>query len=215
MLHHLFLLFSLLSASAVKPSAPSEIDQLVNGLQARYQRLTSLSMDFTQMYLAPGERLRRENGKLMLKKPGRMRWEYFSPETKLYLSDGEMVFEYIPAQRTATRMKIKESSDVRTPFLFLLGRGNLRRDFKRIEFSAESPVQAGNRVLRLIPKRTADFREIVLEIVPASFQIARLSLTDANGARSDFLFSNIQENSASDDSLFTFKVPAGVQVIER
>jgi outer membrane lipoprotein carrier protein len=215
MLHHLFLLFSLLSAPAVKPSAPSEIDQLVNGLQARYQRLTSLSMDFTQMYLAPGERLRRESGKLMLKKPGRMRWEYSSPETKLYLSDGEIVFEYIPAQRTATRMKIKESSDARTPFLFLLGRGNLRRDFKRIEFSAESPVQAGNRVLRLTPKRTADFREIALEIVPASFQIARLSFTDANGARSDFLFSNIQENSASDDSLFTFKVPAGVQVIER
>lgn len=211
----LCLLVCLLIFSSGWSAAPSELDQLINSIQAKYQRLTSLSMNFTQMYTAPGEKLRRESGTLLLKKPGRMRWDYASPESKLYLSDGQMLYEYIPAQRTATRMKIRESDDLRAPFLFLLGRGNLRRDFKRIEFSAESPVHAGNRVLRLIPRRTTDFREFVLEITPSNSQIVRLSFTSANGARSDFLFSDLRENSITDDAVFTFRPPAGVQVIER
>ena len=67
---------------------------------------------------------------------------------------------------------------MRAPFAFLLGRGNLRRDFKTIEFARESPVKAGNKVLRMVPKRAADFKELVIEIDPASLQIARLSLID-------------------------------------
>jgi len=202
----------LLLAPALALSASSELELLVNALQTKYARLASLAADFTQIYTAPGERTRRETGHLLLKKPGKMRWDYTAPETKLYVSDGKLIYEYLPAERLATRTKVKETSDLRAPFMFLLGRGNLRRDFKRIEFADESPVRAGHRVLRLIPARASEFRELLLEVEPQTLTLARLSFIDRQGARSDFLFSNLRENVPADDAQFTFKPPAGVEV---
>jgi outer membrane lipoprotein carrier protein len=201
-----------LAANAAPQS--SELDQLVGALQAKYARLGSLAADFTQIYNAPGERTRRESGRLLLKKPGRMRWDYMSPEEKLYVSDGKVIYEYVPAERLVTRARVKESNDLRAPFMFLLGRGNLRRDFKRIEFASESPVRAGNRVLRLIPKRDAGFRELLIEVEPGTLTIARLAFVNPAGARSDFLFSNVRENAPAGDAQFSFRPPAGVEVRE-
>ena len=202
----------LLLSSALTWAGPSELDQLVAALQIKYARLSSLAADFTQIYTAPGERTRRESGHLLLKKPGKMRWDYTAPEAKLYVSDGKLIYEYVPAERLATRTKVKEASDLRAPFMFLLGRGDLRRDFKRIEFANEAPARAGNRVLRLIPKRSQEFRELLIEVEPSSLQLTRLSFIDANGARSDFLFSNLHENAPANEAQFTFKPPAGVEV---
>jgi outer membrane lipoprotein carrier protein len=203
-------LFTLNSLSAA--AQPLELDQLIKALQAKYNKMSSLSADFTQIYTAPGEKTRRESGQLLLKKPGKMRWDYTSPEGKLFISDGRVIYEYVAADKFATRTSVKETDDLRAPFMFLLGRGNLRRDFKRIEFAQESPVKAGNKVLRMIPKRAQDFRELVIEIEPAGLQISRLALIDGGGGRSDFLFANIRENPPVNSSQFIFKPPAGVEV---
>ena len=195
--------------------AQDDLASLINALQAKYNNLSTLAADFTQAYHAPGERARREGGKLLLKKPGRMRWDYTSPEKKLFISDGKWLYEYVEAERMATRSSVKESADLRAPFAFLLGRGNLRRDFKTIEFASEQPTRAGNRVLRLVPKRTQDFRELLIEVEPGSLQLARLVLIDRNNARSDFLFSNVRENAPVSEAQFAFKAPAGVKVVEQ
>lgn len=195
-------------------SAQEDLSRLVDALQIKYQRLASLSADFTQIYSAPGEKTRRESGRLTLKKPGRMRWDYYSPEPKLYVSDGRVIIEYVPSERFATRTKVKEASDMRAPFMFLLGRGDMRRDFSRIETLREAPARAGNRVLKFVPKRAGEFRELIVEIEPASLRIDRLTIMDASGGRSDFIFANLKENLPVSDSQFVFRPPAGVQVID-
>lgn len=199
-------------AISAQSNTQSGLDQLINALQAKYNKLSSLAADFTQVYTAPGQRERRESGRLLLKKPGKMRWDYTSPETKLFLSDGKWLYEYVPAEKYATRSAISEAGDLRAPFAFLLGRGNLRRDFKRIEFAGESPIKAGNKVLRLVPKRAQDFKELLVEVEPNSLQISRLSIIEPNGARSDFLFTNVHENVSASPAQFMFKAPPGVEV---
>lgn len=210
-----FLLCALLALAAMAHTGwgqNAELDRIVDGLQAKYNKLSSFAADFTQLHNAPGGRQRRETGRMLLKKPGRMRWDYASPEAKLFLSDGKWVYEYVPAEKVATRTSVKESDDMRAPFAFLLGRGNLRRDFKTIEFAAESPARAGNRVLRMVPKRASSFRELLIEIEPGTLQLSRLTLVESGGARSDFLFSNIRENAAAAESQFVFVPPAGVEL---
>lgn len=195
--------------------AQAELEQLINALQAKYDRLNSLAADFTQVYHTPGERARRESGTLLLQKPGRMRWDYTAPERKQFISDGRWLFEYVESEKLATRSAVRDSDDLRAPFAFLLGRGKLRRDFQRIEFASEAPTKANHRVVRLVPKRTQDFRELLLEVEPGSLQLARLTLIDRNNARSDFLFSNVRENAPASAAQFTFKAPAGVKVVEQ
>lgn len=196
------------------PQVPENLSRLVDRLQRKYQRMTTLSADFTQIYSSTREKSRRESGRLILKKPGKMRWDYTSPETKLYISDGKVIHEYVPSERMATRTKVKEASDMRAPFMFLLGRGNLRRDFRRIEIVNEAPANAGNLILRLTPKRATEFRLLLLEIEPESLRIDRLTFVDSDGGRSDFIFSNVRENVAISDAEFAFRPPAGVQVID-
>lgn len=194
------------------PAQGNDLDGLIRALQSKYNKISTLSADFTQIHLGRTGKSRRESGRLLLKKPGKMRWDYSSPQRKLFISDGKWIHEYVPSDGYATRTRVREADDLRAPFMFLLGRGNLRRDFKVIEFSAESPVRAGNRVLHMVPKKARDFRELHIEIEPTSLQLARLSFVDDDGSRSDFVFANIRENIPAAGAQFIFQPPAGVEI---
>jgi outer membrane lipoprotein carrier protein len=176
--------------------------------------MQSLEADFVQVYYEADGRTLREAGRLLLKRPGKARWEYTSPERKLFVSDGRIVFFYVYGDQTATRSSIKESADPQIPFLFLLGRGNLRRDFSRIEIAAgESAMGAGNQVLRLFPKRAPEqFKQLLVEVSPATFEVRRMVIFERSGARMDFLLSNLRENVIIPDSRFQFAPPPGVVV---
>jgi outer membrane lipoprotein carrier protein len=210
LIHMNFFLAAIFSLVFSLFSTASELSLLIQNLQNKYARMTTLSADFIQVYSAPNARSRRESGRLQLKKPGKMRWDYVTPEAKQYVADGKFVYEYLPVDRVATRTSANNLNDWRTPFLFLLGRGNLRRDFSRIEFSSEAPVKAGHQVLRLIPKRNSEILEVIIEVEPGSLQLSRLSFLKSGQSRIDFLLSNVQENGSLPDSNFEFKVPGGV-----
>ena len=192
----------------------SDLSALVDGLQRKYSRLQSLEADFVQVYYGADGRTLREAGHLLLKRPGRARWEYTSPERKLFLSDGRNVFFYVYGDKTATRSSIKETVDPQIPFLFLLGRGNLRRDFSRIELATgESAIGAGNQVLRLFPKRAPEqFKQLLVEVSLATFEVRRMVIFERSGARMDFLLSNLRENVVIAESQFHFQPPPGVVV---
>jgi outer membrane lipoprotein carrier protein len=206
------LLLAFLFFNALAVSAQSDLDRSINGLQSRYNKIASLSADFAQVHVDRGQQEKRESGHLLLKKPGKMKWNYTSPEPKLFISDGKYLYEYASADNYATRSSVAESEDLRAPFAFLLGQGNLRQEFRRIEFSKESPIRAGNKVLRLLPRRLQDFEELLIEFDPANYEMSRLSVVRSSDERSDFLFSNIKENVSAPSVEFVFKAPPGVEV---
>jgi outer membrane lipoprotein carrier protein len=206
------LLLAFLFFSGLAVGAQSELDRMINGLQSKYNKISTLSADFTQVHTSRDQRERRENGNLLLKKPGRMKWDYTTPEEKHFISDGKWLYEYVPADKAVTRSSLKETGDMRAPFAFLLGQGNFRQEFRRIEFAKESPVNAGNKVLRMLPKHLQDFDELLIEFDPTSFQIERLSIIEPDRDRSDFIFSNLKENVPAPSAEFAFKAPPGVEV---
>jgi len=59
--------------------------------------------------------VRVEDGTLWLSKPGRMRWEYVSPETKLFLTEANRMTLYVPAEKRVMQTSVKESDDLRAP----------------------------------------------------------------------------------------------------
>ena len=199
----------------IEATAEVNVNRLIDGLQTRYGKMKGLAADFTQLYRDRYGRQLREQGTLLIKRPGKMRWDYQQPEQKLFVTDGKKVYFYVPSERQVIVTAIKEADDPRIPFLFLLGRGNLRKDFSRIEVSdSESPVRAGNVVLELIPKRANNnYKRIFAEVEPESIQIYRLVFIDAAGARSDFVLSNYRENYQAGDDQFTFEPPPGVRVL--
>jgi len=215
-----FLLLVLLAAlpfygglANVTPQS-TDLNLLIDGLQRKYSRMQGLEADFVQVYQGADGRVARESGHLLLKRPAKARWDYASPERKVFVSDGKNVFFYVYGEKSATRSSIKETVDPQIPFLFLLGRGNLRRDFSRIEIAnGESALVSGNMVLRLFPKRAPEeFKQLLVEVSPASFEVRRMVIFQRSGARMDFALSNLHENYIAPDGQFQFTPPQGVTV---
>ncbi|HKP12265.1 MAG TPA: outer membrane lipoprotein chaperone LolA [Blastocatellia bacterium] len=202
---------------AAPPDARSVTPQvnlaaLIDGLQSKYGRMQGMAADFTQIYLGADGRRASEAGYLVLKRPSKARWEYTQPERKLFISDGRNIFFYVYGERQATQASVKESADPQIPFLFLLGRGNLRRDFSRIEVAAGAhAAAAGNVVLLLVPKRAPqEFKQLLVEVSPSSLAVHRMVIFERNGGRMDFSLANVRENFIAPDSDFHFTSPPGV-----
>ena len=201
-------------ASSIPAAQSPDLNTLIDGLQRKYSRMQGLAADFVQVYSGADGRVIRESGQLLLKRPRKARWEYGSPERKLFVSDGKNVVFYVYGEKNATASSIKETADPQIPFLFLLGQGNLRRDFSRIEVAAGEPaIGAGNQVLRLFPKRAPEqFKQLLVEVAAAAFEVRRMVIFERSGARMDFLLSNLRENYIAPDSQFQFAAPPGVTV---
>ncbi len=191
------------------------MDEVVRALESHYNRLETLKTDFVQIYRSDERAApRQEMGTLYLKKPGKMRWEYTRPEVKLFLSDGRTVFFYVPDDRQVTRVPVKESADLRTPLRFLLGRMNLKREFRIEPAQDAAPLDPGNLVLRLLPKGAGErFRELLLE-VDGRERIRRVKIFETDGAITEFRLSGEVPNPPLANALFRFQVPPDVEVID-
>lgn len=209
-----FLLLLFITPSVLEIETQNLTSILVDGVEKKLERMKDLSAKFVHIYEDPLNRTHREEGHLYLRRPKMMRWEYQTPEEKLFVSDGESVHLYLPSSRQVNRESVDETFDDRIPLMFLLGRSELSREFDRIDLLREIPQVEGTRLLRMYPRRESYVEHVLLEVNPLNFDIQRLRIVHKDGAASEFLFSEIESNVGLDDSLFDFEIPPGVQVID-
>ena len=77
-----------------------------HALEARYQHARTLKAEFYERYSDGSGGVAAESGVVYFSRPGRMRWEYESPEQKLFLVDGKNAWFYVPVDHTASRAKM-------------------------------------------------------------------------------------------------------------
>lgn len=123
------LLLCLLSAPLF--AAPTDLERMLKAVETRYNRAQTLQVVFHEAYTGPGRPRRTESGTLLLRKPGRMRWDYTSPQGKLFVSDGKYFWLYTPGNNQVENMKIEESDDTRAALAFLLSQLRCMRSGKR------------------------------------------------------------------------------------
>jgi outer membrane lipoprotein carrier protein len=201
------------------PAHAQDVRQLARAVDAHYNHLRSLESDFTEIYRGDGAE-RVESGTLWLKKPRKMRWEYRSPKEKLFISDGQAVWFYLPAERQLRKTSLRKLDDLRSPLAFLLGKTKLENELRGLsKVVDQSPLGAGNTLLRGVPQgvvpqsAAGQASEVQLEITPSD-QIVRIVLMEADGATTEFRFAGWKENLALSDGRFQFTPPAGVETVE-
>jgi outer membrane lipoprotein carrier protein len=196
-----------------------DIHQLAHAVDDHYNHLRSLQAEFTEIYRGEGAE-RVESGTLWLKKPRKMRWEYRSPKEKLFISDGQAVWFYLPAERQLRKTTLKKLDDLRSPLAFLLGKTKLENELRGLsKVVDQSPLSPGNTLLRGVPQgivpqsMAGQANEVQLEITPTN-QIVRIVLLEADGATTEFRFAGWKENLELSDSRFQFTPPPGVETVE-
>jgi outer membrane lipoprotein carrier protein len=203
-------LWTLPGLLAAQPAA----DALARSIQAHYQQVKDFTASFEQAYVGGALKRRSvERGTVAIRKPGRMRWDYESPEKKLFVSDGTRMYFYVPADKQVRVSAMPEAGRVPTPILFLAGRGDLLRDFKVEEVPAPAGA-TGARALRLRPVRPEpEYDTLTLVVDGTSYAMRQMIVVDAQGGTSTFSFTNLRENVGVPDSRFVFTMPKGVDVV--
>jgi outer membrane lipoprotein carrier protein len=204
-------------ATISKPQAPParmDINATAQAIDDHYNRLKSFTALFAEIYQG-GSISRNESGVLWLKKPGRMRWEYRQPREKLFITDSQTAYFYVPGDHQARKTAIKRLDDIRSPLRYLLGKTKLQKELDGLSFAPDvQPLNDGNIVLRGIPKTMRDrVAELLLEVTP-HHQIVRIVIREVDGTSTDFRFSQIEENVPVQDGLFRFTPPPGVEVLQ-
>lgn len=190
-----------------------EGSDIVYRIQAKYEAMNSLSARFTQTLINKTyDKKLIERGRLYIKKPGKMRWEYEKPEKKLFISDGKKIYWYLVEDNEVQIMDFSTENPKKTPILFLMGKGNLLRDFTVIEVELKKPIDKDSYQLKLVPKDEEDFEYLLLEVERKRALIERMIIVDQLGNITDFIFSDIKEDPKLPDSLFTFTIPKGAEV---
>jgi outer membrane lipoprotein carrier protein len=202
--------------------------QIARAIDAHYRRATTLKAHFFEKYSNGNGGLSAESGTVYFSKPGRMRWEYESPEQKLFIVDGTNVWFYIPADRTASRAKIGASSDWRTPLAFLTGKTDLTRLCRNIEIvdtangedhnPGDRPIAADNTVLRCTPRLSSDdpadqIHEVLLE-ANSEARLMRVVIRQPGKLETEFRFGGWEENLSIPETKFHFEPPPGVAIVD-
>lgn len=226
-------MFSLLLLTAILLAAPPRsaaqaVTQYVKRFENRYHRAATLQAVFLEKYAEGGRVERVESGVAYFRKPGKMRWEYESPEKNLFLIDGKTAWFYVPADHTVTRMPVKESGDWRTPFALLAGKVKVSRLCRKVELDPQQPADASLAMLRCLvrgeDKEPAKDQEQVFsegaapdfvqfELVRATGVLRRVVVHQRGGVQVQFEFKDWEFNPPVQESKFHFAAPAGVAIV--
>lgn len=152
------------------------------------------------------------SGRIMVKRPGKMRWVYEQPERQTIISDGVSLWIYRPDDY--------QVMVGRAPLFFGEGRGagflsDMKMVRRKFRISQEPPADGGDAVLKLVPNQEGlDIAKIYLTVSKATSEITRILTCNAYGDETQVDLTDVEFSGSMDDALFTFNIPEGVDVLK-
>ncbi len=209
-----FLFISILIFGVSGQSVSKETD-LIQMIQDQYQSIQSFSGHFVQTsYRNNTETVRRAEGLVSYKRPGKMRWLYEVPEEQLLVTNGETLWLFDPLLENVTIQKLEKLTDG-TALSFLLGLGDLQEDFNRRLISQVLLTSPDALVVELEPKKAAaNLSFIQLAVHPATYNLQIIALMDQEGNYRTIELESMHYNLVLEDNFFEFKVTEDMEVIE-
>jgi len=205
-------LVSTVNLQSGRAAETASADAIVDALQRSYDATVDFVADFRQETdVKTLGRSLKAAGKVSFKRPGKMLWTYETPKGQFVLADGKHLYFYQPEQNQVIKSPLKNAFRGDIPLSFLLGLGNLKKDFNA---SVRASDESQN-VLRLEPKGEAGGpNEILVGVSKSSSDILWVSVRDAANNLTTLRFSNMRKGVGIKDSLFQVQVPGGADVVE-
>lgn len=186
-------------------------ENILSEIQNRYEKTNDLEANFVQEYIGKvTKQTNRGEGKVFFKKGGMMRWDYRTPYQKL-ISDGQTLWYYQPEEK---QVLVSDISKIVKEYGFLMGEGNLKRDFKLLQVKESKSLNENVYILELLPKEPHPaLTKLVLIVDQKNFFIIQTDVIDEVGNVTRTRFSDIKINTNLPVHLFRFNVPPGVEVL--
>ncbi len=210
------MLGSMLSTGSALKAAAAETDlkveQILDRMEAQYtdksfkaefaQESTLKAMDITDFAA----------GKMYVRYPGMMRWEYAKPEKQVIITDAKKLWIYRPADN-----QVMTGS---APAFFSDGKGaSFLSDIKlvrqKFKISLEPSKNNFFYELKLRPlEKTLDVTDIRLSVTKNTYTVVRIVTYNSYGDENRIELINHQFNVKLDNQLFSFDIPPGTDVLQ-
>ena len=185
------------ASPATIPAAPLTVAagpsaaELVTKVQSFYQSTGKFTAKFRQNYTnKAGFNTEPKDGRIYVKKPGKMRWDYkgkSSPVRASYLTDGTNAWMVEYDNKQFGRQALTENT-APVAITFLSGKGDLAREFNAF-IEPNSKYSKTDHVLKLIPKKvSAQYKELYLVVDPVNFRVKQSIVIEGNGNVNHFMF---------------------------
>ncbi|NUN14396.1 MAG: outer membrane lipoprotein carrier protein LolA [Myxococcales bacterium] len=189
-----------------------DLTTVVTGVQQFYDKTSSFKASFTQTvtkkFRPGGKPGTTRSGTAYFLKPGKMRWDYETPESVYYVSDGDILWVYDVAQNTAYKGTVK-GSRMYDSMKFLFGSGSLSDEF--VTSLGESTKQTIE--LNLVQKSgQQNFKSLTLVVDRTSFEIKETRIVDPAGDVSTIQFTNPSYKPIKNPEWFSWAPAPNVRV---
>jgi outer membrane lipoprotein carrier protein len=174
----------------------------VAGFTAQFSQTSSIkAMDITDS----------ASGRAFFKRSGKMRWEYKSPDRQMIITDGKTLWVFRPEDDQVMIGKGPSFFKDGKGFSFLSDMKMIKQKFSMV---LEKKTEEDFFILKLLPReKTYDITEIYLWISKITFDVVKILTYNSYGDETRIVFTDIQLKEKLDDSLFSFEVPEGVEVL--
>lgn len=200
--------------------ALQEVREVVKLIQARYEKTKDLQADFSQKTRIEGfERPVTSSGKVYIKKPGRLRWDYLDPANEEIYVNHDDVKVYVPEHKQVLVGKLTQMAASKAPLELLQGAARLEESFDIEPTTGKERGVGGIRLITLIPKAkdsesARSLQRIVVEVFPKTYFIRTVSLHEISGNVATFEFSALKPNLGLGNDVFDFKAPPDAEVVK-
>jgi outer membrane lipoprotein carrier protein len=181
--------------------------ELARKVQDHYERTRDLEARFQQTYTYAGFGRRQvSSGTLRVKKPGMMRWDYEKPSRKSIAVQGSRLVQFEPEENQAYVDERFDASAMSAAVTFLLGKGDLAREFQLAR------GDGGSLVLR--PKEPDPRVESIALTVGPGGEVTATRVVDGTGNVNEIHFSEVRRNQGLADAVFEVRLPKDVRRID-
>jgi outer membrane lipoprotein carrier protein len=198
----------------------TQASELLEKVQTRYTTIESLHGDFRQdSYVAALDEQETSSGEMWFGKPGKMRWVYAKPRPQTVVINEGTLWLYQPDNRQVVIDDIGHVLLSSLPVSFMMGVGNLSRDFD-LKGGCKGPEGV---VLRLVPHKSGEKDEggdalegFDLLVDAAQFLPKGAKISSLGGNTTAIIFSNLSTKAGSPEPRrFVLEYPKGVDVMDR
>ncbi len=186
-------------------------DEIITRVEKHYS-VSGFSAQFSQTSIIKAMDISdTASGTAFFKRPGKMRWEYETPERQTIITDGNTLWVFRPDDNQVMIGKAPSFFKGGKGFSFLSDMKEIRQKFI---ISLEKKSPEGFFVLKLLPReKTYGVVQIHLTISKATFDVVEIVTYNSYGDETRFVFSDIEFKQKIDDSLFHFNIPENVEVL--
>ena len=194
------------------PESPESVEAIVEAVESTYKDVESLQANFVQVTrsLTIGEE-QEQKGSVVLQRPKRMRWDFTSPDARLFVTDGQEMWIYAPSDNQAM---VYPDTGSGTGMESLLTDLSQISEFFNVE-KIDAPAGGSSVALKLTPREEASFKYLKLTLSQSSYEVQQVVVVDTFDNETALSFSDVQLNGDISGVEFSFVPPDGVEVIRQ